>query len=1117
MKPITGKYRLVLVALLLLPPQAIAGDGGKDPTGQSLASASNPADTAAQAFSKTTYALIPLDAPASDGGTHEYRVSCITDDGEVDFTHYSSTDLGNPYSWQTERLLWWRGDIDAATFFPISGREYNPMNRAGQYTYLEFIPDSSGGENAGLKGMFVRRDGTESEIDFPKYDAEITTQVNEEQNFRLARNGGWSSVSISPLTAAIVHGFSIFPLEDGTSFSSIDESREYSRTRVHIPVSAGSHTDKILDFSEKWGHWGVNGATPALFDGALTIKERRWYLRSATMFSAGGMGQDAFCIVDETTAGPGGTWITTRKVRDMTGAVAVDLGEQGFKIQGGVPATSRNGHLAKRQTNGCIRYQYPSAEKEILPAAFGSGTGREDVQVNDVGDLLIQNAGSTDNPTSDMLVRKFTDPVTQEIVWAVRQFSDDTLPEGWSGLQIDALANAQPLAKQRELEALTPSAYPPRPEDTPAPMLGGIAMKDGKQHPVLLVAFEVVPDYNRDGMINDEDRNKVTVDNPFFFWINDDDDGNAEPHLGDIPGKQVDGEDLVVNSARDLLDFFPVQLRLKEMLTALPADKYTYKISHPTGAFHFIEMPSVQPDSSPEAQGAGSYLKNPTMADEAIARPMLDTTGQGAELTEEYLNAAKDGAGVLLFETKSATNQCFELIVSKKEGGAEVARVSRAMPVEMGNVESLIWQANIRPAASGQTPGAVVEPTNAKFKSTRKDQWFVFCHGYNVSIEDARGWNTDVFKRLYHEGSDARFVGVTWEGNKGQMDATLIFDKLLTPDYWLNVYNAFASSHALATTINGLTGSSKSKTVIAGHSLGNVLVSSALCDHELQAGQYFMFNSAVPREAYSATYVAQDRGNMRNPDWQNYPTRLWSPDWKDLYAANDGRHKLTWQGRFDEISTKTTPFNYYSTGEDVAASSVTGGKPSAITVLFKGSGAWVSQEMNKGLATKVVVSGLGTGNWLAGGGWDFNVNHYSAYRRNPLDPPGTPLPDTSAITTAQLQANPFFKPFTRLKVTNGGANPAADGIDITSAAGAAHASQYAVRAWMLAHEVPALTLPCASNSLGTIIDGKDMETTFKSGNWSGAKWIHSAMKDQDSTHVWKLYRNMCDKGDFRKP
>ena len=273
-----------------------------------------------------------------------------------------------------------------------------------------------------------------------------------------------------------------------------------------------------------------------------------------------------------------------------------------------------------------------------------------------------------------------------------------------------------------------------------------------------------------------------------------------------------------------------------------------------------------------------------------------------------------------------------------------------------------------------------------------------------------------------------------------------------------------------------------------------------------------MFNSAVPRETYSTTYVAQDRGNMRNPEWQNYPTRLWSTDWKDLYAANDGRNKLTWQGRFSDISTKTTPFNYYSTGEDVAASSVTGGKPSAITVAVKGSGAWVSQEMNKGLAIKTTVNGLATGNWLAGGGWDFNWQHYTAYK-----PTLFASPDTSPITPAELRANPFFKPFTRLKVVNGGANPAADGTDITSAAGSAHASNYAVRAWILAHEMPALTLPCASNSLGNIIDGKDMETTFKSGNWSGAKWIHSAMKDQDSTRVWKLYRNMCDKGDFRKP
>ena len=126
MNPITGRCKLVLLTIPLMPLLALGGDLGKDPTGKSAVSAAGPvtpADTAAQAFAKTTYPLIPLDEPPDDGLTHEYEVSCITDDGEVDFTHYFGDDPGSHYFWQSERLLWWRGDIDAATFFPISGRE----------------------------------------------------------------------------------------------------------------------------------------------------------------------------------------------------------------------------------------------------------------------------------------------------------------------------------------------------------------------------------------------------------------------------------------------------------------------------------------------------------------------------------------------------------------------------------------------------------------------------------------------------------------------------------------------------------------------------------------------------------------------------------------------------------------------------------------------------------------------------------------------------------------------------------------------------------------------------------------------------------------------------------
>ena len=606
----------------------------------------------------------------------------------------------------------------------------------------------------------------------------------------------------------------------------------------------------------------------------------------------------------------------------------------------------------------------------------------------------------------------------------------------------------------------------------------------------------------------------MTEEKPFVFWTNDDDDGNVEPHFGDIPGTQIDGADMLVNDARDLVDFFPVQLRIKEILAVLPADKYTYKISHPTGAFHFIEMPDVHPDSSPLAQGAGAYLRNPTMADEAIARPMQDTAGQGAELTAEYLNAAKDGMGVLLFEAKSPTNQSFELIISKKDGGGEVGRITRAMPVVMEDVEKMFWRANIRPAAYGQTPGAIVEPTNTRFKASRKERWFVFCHGYNVSEEAARGWNSEVFKRLHQMGSDSKFLGVTWEGNQGRLSASIPLAGGFAPDYWRNVYNAFSSSQALATLVNGLSGGGK---VVAGHSLGNMIMGSAICDKGLNAENYFMLNAAVPREAYFPNHIATDRNNVRNPTFQPYPTRLWSSDWKTLFPNTDGRAKLTWQGRFGDLATKTTPHNYYSEGEEVAKSG-NGTYPNPIIdVAIKGNFAWISQEMNKGLATKAFITGAGAGNWSANGGWEFNPNHYQQYRPNPLNPPVGTLPDTAAITNAQLMTNPFFKPFTKLTIQNGGAVPdSANGVDLASSQGSAHAANYAVKAWLLAHDVPAISNPAASQSV-TGIGGNDMNGEFKTGNWGNpGNWKHSDLKEQPLDGVWKLFKDMVTRGDLKK-
>jgi hypothetical protein len=159
------------------------------------------------------------------------------------------------------------------------------------------------------------------------------------------------------------------------------------------------------------------------------------------------------------------------------------------------------------------------------------------------------------------------------------------------------------------------------------------------------------------------------------------------------------------------------------------------------------------------------------------------------------------------------------------------------------------------------------------------------------------------------------------------------------------------------------------------------------------------------------------------------------------------------------------------------------------------------QEMSKGKVTKAFVTGVGSGNWYANGGWEFNPNHYLQYRPNPLDPPGHTLPDTTAITNAQLMVNPFFKPFTKLKIENGGAVPdSTNGIDLAGPQGSAHAANYAVKSWLLAHDIPAISNPAASQAVdGFTSDPDDSNTdmnkpSFKAGNWGD--WKHSDMANE---------------------
>ena len=114
---------------------------------------------------------------------------------------------------------------------------------------------------------------------------------------------------------------------------------------------------------------------------------------------------------------------------------------------------------------------------------------------------------------------------------------------------------------------------------------------------------------------------------------------------------------------------------------------------------------------------------------------------------------------------------------------------------------------------------------------TGTDTAVFFVHGYNVDRSAAEVWFQEIFKRLWQSGMNAQL-----------------------PNYYVNVENAFASAGPFAEALRKTTG----RKVVMAHSLGNMVVSSAIQDHGAPVDVYFMLNSAVPAEAYDTDAPTYD-------------------------------------------------------------------------------------------------------------------------------------------------------------------------------------------------------------------------------------------------------------------
>jgi hypothetical protein len=268
--------------------------------------------------------------------------------------------------------------------------------------------------------------------------------------------------------------------------------------------------------------------------------------------------------------------------------------------------------------------------------------------------------------------------------------------------------------------------------------------------------------------------------------------------------------------------------------------------------------------------------------------------------------------------------------------------------------------------------------------------------------------------------------------------------------------------------------SGKGENNVIAFSLGNMVVSSAIQDHGATPTRYFMLHAAVAMEAYDANeYDSAANNNMVEIEWRNYPHRLYASEWFHLWdnQPTDGRHALTWQGRFSTVVAPQT-YNFYSTGDEILDDLNDGGVDlsamESCIALF-GRNSWCGQELLKG---RVLSDALGGSTY---GGWGINYQ-YAGYSL-----------DTQTLSDELLRQIPFFDKSSPTPWLYDPNNPTA---------GSQFAATY--RGKLLADMIPAISFATGRNSLNALGSTRnfDMNKLYETG------WPSERVNDSQKQYRW---------------
>ncbi len=477
-----------------------------------------------------------------------------------------------------------------------------------------------------------------------------------------------------------------------------------------------------------------------------------------------------------------------------------------------------------------------------------------------------------------------------------------------------------------------------------------------------VVKLGVVPDYNRDHVISGQDEKQQCMDKTFYWWINDDYDAGDSANIFADEGTEIHGgneelrkeiqernahnqsmsvefgfpdrepeleprkmnmTDNEVNGRTDLLDFFPM------WVDAFDAFKLFDGVD---GLGLKLEFPGLGiVDTDLKKQNAGSFLYGPhATADGKVSlhEAYVDNLGITTFTEKRKIGFMRSRTMAKFLELINASPDNGILMAEGRGGGAVILHLTKKNE-ETGEPEDIIFAVapmltrNVRDFYS-EVSLYEEEPKMVRERKPELDELFdekkdvVSLHGFKVTSVKADGWHSEFFKRLYQSQSYARFWGVTWDGAYSNKDRNPgLF-------YHRDAAFAFATGKRLKTFMDESRGGKmKGEVAVMAHSLGNMVVSSAIALEGMKVDRYFMLDAAVAAEAYDGE---RDDARMINYQWKDYPKKSFCSKWFKLFesasdveeggkTASDARKDLKWPSLFSKIDC--TVYNYYSTGDEV--------------------------------------------------------------------------------------------------------------------------------------------------------------------------------------------------------